>query len=286
MKEIEALQENFRRAYYGISFTPEIRADQCVKDFSEELTADLSELGDRAGDYAEKYVNHLRTWAGRKSRCMSTMITGPANFPTERNRRAFNSEQSAWEDFRTWRERYIKRAFREPTKSPEEEIDDALILIEKAEANHARMVGINRIIRKKNMSDDEKLKMISAEYEMDEKIAAKFLIPDWGGCIGIPAFTLTNSNARIKSLKEKLVIMRNRIIKRDAFETITFPGGSIAIEDDRVIIRHDTKPGKEIIEELKGHGFHWSPKGGFWCRKHTANAISAAKGICGIQTKS
>lgn len=282
MKEIEALREDFRRAHYNTSFTPDVRASQCVVEFSAELEADLAELGDKAGDYAEKYVAHLRTWAGRKSRCLSAMITGPANFPTERNRKAFNAEQRAWDDFQAWRERYIKRALREPTKTPEEEIDDALIKLEKERNAHTLMVEVNKIHRRK-VSDDEKRKAFADELELSHQTINKLMEPDFMGRYGFASYALTNSNARIKNLEEKVLVMKKRIERRDSFEALTFPGGSIDIEGDRVVIRHGERPALEIIDKLKGRGFRWSPNGKFWCRKHTANAIRDAKELCGIK---
>jgi len=99
MQEIKAMYNDFYIAYINTSFSPEKRAESCVNDFSAELKADLAELGDKAGNYKEKYIEHLRKWVSRKSRCLSSMITGPANFPTVRNRKAFEQEQRAWKSF-------------------------------------------------------------------------------------------------------------------------------------------------------------------------------------------
>lgn len=282
MNEIDALREDFRRAYYNTSFTPDVRADTCVRDFSAELEGDLLELGDRAGDYAQKYVGHLKVWAARKSRCLSAMIIGPAKFPTERNRKAMNSEENAWQEFRAWRERYIKAVFRERTKTPEEEIDDALLKLEKERNAHTLMIEVNKIMRKK-ATDYEKRKMMVDELEVTPAFAEKVLTSThFCGERGFMPFELSNSNARIKSIEEKVLTMRARIARRDAFEPIAFPGGTITIENDRVIIKHDEKPPREVIEALKGHGFHWSSKYVSWCRKHTANAIRDAKAICRV----
>ena len=119
------MYNDFYMAHSNTSFSPEKRAESCINDFSAELTADLAELGDKAGNYKEKYMEHLRKWVSRKSCCLSSMITGPANFPVERNRKAMNAERNAWDEFQAWRERYIKKVNRIPTKTPEEEIDDA-----------------------------------------------------------------------------------------------------------------------------------------------------------------
>ena len=282
ISEIEAMRQDFERAHSATSFSPERRADQCVRDFSSELEADLVELGDKTGNYKEKYLAHLRKWTAAKSRTMSPMITGPANFPAERNRKAFERERRAWEEFQAWRERYIKRANRVPTKTPEEEIDDALIRLEKERNAHTLMVEVNKIHRRK-VSDEEKRKALAEELELAPEMVEKMMEPDCFGRCGFASCSLTNSNARIKNLEQKLLIMKARIERRDTFEKIEFDGGTIDIENDRVVIRHDEKPEPEVIQALKANGFRWSPHWKCWCRKHTANALRAAKIVCGIK---
>lgn len=280
--EIENMRDGFYRAHLAVSFSPDRRADTCVETFSEELSSDLLELGENSGNYKDKYLAHLRKWTAAKERTMSTMITGPANFPAERNRKAFERERRAWEEFQAWRERYFKRANRIKTKSPEEEIDDALIRLEKERNNHTLMIEVNKIFRRK-VSDEEKKKAFSEELELAPELIEKLMTPDCYGRCEFASCTLTNSNARIKNLEQKVLIMKNRIQRRDSFEKIEFSGGCIDIENDRVVIRHDEKPPREVIEALKSHGFRWSSHWKCWCRKHTANALRAAKIVCGIK---
>lgn len=279
MSKLDGLRDLFLDAHRGISFSPEVRADQCVKDFSDELDADLAALGENAGDYESKYIAHVRDWAVRKSRCLSPMITGPANFPVVRNRKAIDSEQNAWKEFREWRERYFRAVNRVRTKSPEEEIDDALVKLEKERNAHELMVGINKIVRRK-IDDASMKKALVEELEISDALADKIMIPDEAGSRAFASYALTNSSARVRKLEEKILIMRSRIINRDAFEPIDFGGGSILIEDDRVVIRHDAKPPRETIEALKSHGFKYAPSRNAWVRKHTRNALEAAKTIC------
>jgi hypothetical protein len=279
--DIQALREDFYHAHYAMSFTPDVRADQCVKDFSDELDADLAELGANQGNYATKYVGYLRTWAARKSRCMSPMITGPANFPVGSNLKRMNSEQRAWEDFRAWRERYIRRANAVKTKSPEEDLDDALLDLEKQRAYHEMMIGVNRIVRSK-ATEVEKKERIIEEYDLSEKTVSNLFDYEPPFRPGFQSYTLTNHNAKIKRLEEKVLIMKARILRKETWEPIAFPGGTIDIENDRVVIRHDEKPAREVISALKESGFRWSPNWKCWCRKHTGNAVAAAKRVCGV----
>ena len=281
MTEIKAMYNDFYRAHSNTSFSPAKRAERCVNDFSAELKADLEELGEKAGNYKEKYIEHLRKWVSRKSRCLSSMITGPANFPAERNRKAMNAEQNAWEEFQVWRERYFKKVNRISVKTPEEEIDNALIRLEKERNNHTLMIEVNKIFRRKT-SDEEKRKALAGELELKSETVNKLMEPDYMGRMGFASFSLSNSNARIKNLEQKILIMKTRIERRDTFEKIKFEGGSIDIENDRVVIRHDEKPPREVIQSLKSHGFRWSSHWKCWCRKHTAQAVHDAKNICGV----
>lgn len=282
IKEIENLRDDFYRSSSNMSFSPEIRASQRVAEFSAELEEDLAELGERAGNYKIKYITHLQKWNARMARCMSPMITGAANFPAEANRKRLLSAAKAWDEFQAWRERYIKRANAIPTKTPEEEIDDAIIKLEKERNAHTLMVEINKITRRK-VSDEEKRKAFAEELELSPAMVEKLMVPDFIGRFGFASYALTNSNARIKNLEEKILVMHKRIERRDAFEPIVFDGGSINIEDDRVVIKHAEKPSREIIDAIKARGFHWSPKSKYWCRKHTANALRDAKEICGVK---
>jgi len=281
-EKIAGMKDVFYQAHNGTSFSPDIRATQCVNEYSALLSEDLSELGEKAGDYEAKYIKHLKDWMSKKSRCMSSMIAGPSNFPFEKNRKAFMAEQKAYEDFQAWRERYIKSVNRVPVKSPEEEIDDALLKLEKERNAHTLMVEVNKVFRKK-ISDDDKRRLLLEELEISEKMIERIMTPDCYGKFGFASWALTNSNARIKNLEQKVLIMKNRIVRREAFEPIQISGGVIDIKDDHVVIIHEVRPDAEIISALKARGFHWSGKNKYWCRKHTANALRDARYIFGIK---
>jgi len=280
MDKLNELKEIAYRAYCGTSFYPEKRAASILKELEEELKADLAEL-DNPGNYEEKYISHARDWLGKKSRVMSSMITGPANFPVNRNRKALSSEDRSWEEFRKWRKRYIKAVNRVHTLSPEDDLDLAIKTVDRLIINQDIMKTANRIIRKKNQTNEEKVaEMIEAG--LTETLAVKSLIPDCMNGIGFQHYTLTNNNAKIKSAKQKVLIMKNRIAVKESFQPIPFPGGVINIENDRVTITHDEKPAREVIDKIKHRGFHWSRNYSCWSRKHTGQALYDAKEIMGV----
>lgn len=265
------------RAYSGISFSPEKRATQTVIEFSEQLVADLAELGENTGNYQEKFTEKFKDWMVAKSNCISSMIAGPSNFPVGRAQKANNREHAKSEEFFHWREKYFKAVNRQRTLSPEEDLDAALKRLDDLVIIQEMMKQCNKILRKKTSEQQKLVEMM--EVGISEKLATEALTPDRSGRVGFPSFTLTNNNATIKRTQEKIIIMRNRIARKESFEDIIFDGGRITIEDDRVKIYHDSKPEQDVINELKTSGFRWSPFWKCWCRKHTGNAISVAKNL-------
>ncbi len=281
MNRLNSLKEIAYRAYSGTSFDPERRRDQILKELEEELQQDLETLGEKAGDYESMYIGYAWAWLERKSRCISVMITGPANFPVRKNEKANISEGKAWEDFRSWRERFSKAVNRIHNLCPEDDMELAIKRVDMLMINQEIMKAVNKITRNKHITNAEKIDLI-IEAGLPEKSATSILEPDCMGTIGFASFTLTNNNARIKAAKDKIEIMKRRIAVKATFEPIHFEGGSITIEADRVCITHDEKPGREVIDKISSRGFHWSRNYGCWSRKHTAQALYDAKEIVGL----
>lgn len=177
--EIESMRESFRRAYCGTSFSPEKRADSCVKDFSNELASDLELIGDRAGDYKEKYLSWLRSWTGKMSRVMSPMIAGPSKFPTASNAKRIKTEMKCFEDFRAWRTKRLRVATSEPTLAPEDEMARAESDLAKQRKIHEVMIDINKIVRSK-ISDEGKRGAIARKYGYSAKTISNIMEPEFG----------------------------------------------------------------------------------------------------------
>jgi hypothetical protein len=69
---------------------------------------------------------------------------------------------------------------------------------------------------------------------------------------------------------------------------IPFTGGIIVVDYsiDRVQIKHDTKPEKAIIDNLKHSGFRWSPSNTAWQRQITPAALYSVQKVTGINIQS
>jgi len=269
--------ERISRAHYNVSFWPEKRADSYVKDFSEELDQDLIELGENAGNYKKKYVERFLSWIDAKGRCISSMITGPARFPTRKAEKANNSEHNRYEEFRHWREKYFKAVNRQRTLSPEEDLEILCKNLDKAIILNGNLKEWNKSIRsfKAGKIDEKQLSV-----ELSEKGITDYYLKFMCQSIDYSYWKGFGTNSvQIKKLRERAEALKSRIETKATWEDIEFEGGRIAVEDDRVKIFHDEKPEKEIIQELKRNGFRWSRYWNCWARKHTGMAIQAAKRI-------
>ena len=262
------------QAHRNISFSPEKRAIMYVNSYSEMLEEDLKLLGEKKGNYHQKFKDHFRSWMSAKTNCLSSMITGPSNFPVRKAQKANDTEHRRYEEFMHWREKYFKAVNRIPTKSPEEDLEIAERHLQGQLNLQMRLKEINKLIRKSKLTDIKEiiryLQQSDLHFTIDE---LSTISSDYRGGYKIPGYTLTNLNARIKHTQDKIQTRINRIATKEAWEDIIFEGGYVTIEDDRVKIFHDTKPSAEVISEIKRNGFKWSRYWTCWCRKHTQNAL-------------
>lgn len=277
---LQPLYELCYRAHTGTSFSPERRAKDYVSSYSEMLEKDLIELGDNSGNYKEKFIEKFSMWMNSKSRCISSMITGGSNFPVRRAQKNNQYERNASDNFYLWRERYFSAVNRQPWKTPEDEIEIAELNLETLTLLQLEMKEINAEIRKltkKKLTHREIISALLADGYSQE--ALKNVREDYSGKFKVPAWFLTNNNATIKRNAEKVKTMQARIETKSSWEDVTFEGGYLTIENDRVQIFHDEKPERSVIDEIKKNGFRWSPNWKCWTRKHTGQALRVAKSL-------
>lgn len=121
---LEKFRELARRAHMGTSFDPKQRAEQYVNTYSRQLAADMAEvekLGGDPEDYRTRYEAKFSAWMSAKSRCISSMITGPAKFPTRRAEKANQSEHNRYQEFCQFREKYVARIRSEKARAARQE---------------------------------------------------------------------------------------------------------------------------------------------------------------------
>lgn len=110
--------------------------------------------------------------------------------------------------------------------------------------------------------------------------AEKLTRKDFAGRIGIPGYALKNAQGEIARLNRRIEDLK----RRDA-RPVRLPeriGEAVIVEDrdaNRVQIRIDDLPPKELRTHLRGRGFVWAPSVGAWQRKLTDNALWTARDV-------
>jgi hypothetical protein len=275
------------RAYCWNSFTPDKRAKEAQKEYvytirtmyqdhySDDLAPKQKDVLDsmiirfRDG-YKKRFIDVL----GKRSRTASSMITGPAKFPVEKNRIKMEIEHRASTDLYSYVEYFSNKIRKELNNALEPEVveqsrKDKLItefnlLVEmKKEPGHysANLFKSNFVGKMERSSVKVVIEVLRQMKEYQEST-------------GIIVFTPRHKIWKFGEKLEKVV---------HQYEDIEYDNG-ISIKsneaDNRIQILFPDKPNEDIRKELKSHGWRWSGKNGAWQRKTTINAYLSAQSIC------
>ncbi len=275
-------------AYSGISFSPERRAEQTRAEYAGTLAADLENLeklattdekratlAEEFARYREGYRRRYLIWLSAKSRCLSTMITGPSNFPVARNEKRNRTEDRRFTDLKEYRERALKAIRRElcPEDRPimAGDADAVARLGDKLkglEERQARYKAINAAHIKflKNPASLDALTL----SEEEKALIRRYVPPYSWEPHPIAPFQFSNLSAQIRNERARLGALERN--KAQAPQEIQ--GEAARYEDspaeNRVRLFFPGKPAREVIDRLKKCGFRWTPSLGCWQAYRTA----------------
>lgn len=284
-------------AHAGTSFVPEKRGEQERASYAATLAGDYAELVTYATTdekratlatefaryrtgYRIRYLAHLAA----RSRCLSSMITGPSNFPTARNAKRNATEAKRLDDLIGYREHMIaqiKKALCSelaPIKTSDANaIDRIETKLEKLEKFQARMKEANAAIRKyaKAGADAQVAALVSLGFS--ESTSRELLTPDFCGRIGFADYQIKNNGAEIRRLKGRA----ESVAVAQAAEVATVEGSIAKLEDNpadnRVRLFYPGKPDAQTRDRLKAGGFRWTPSLGCWQAYRNTRALEIAK---------
>ena len=305
-------------AHYNTSFSPEKRAEQerngytaTVNGFADHMretvnnkdSSKLSDLEILLLNYKEGYLKRKLDQLHAKSRCLSWMITGPANFPTARadkaNRSEHNKSEKLW-DYQDNSQRYILKKLDLLTgqainSDDEDAIQQLITKLATLERLQIQMKACNKVARSKKLSDDEKTEKLELLGLSLEIIKEMINPPERFRCYdkGYQHFELTNNNSKIKATKQRLEVL-TALKSQDDQEKMV--GNVLAVrnvEANRIQFYLERKPTPEEKDALKGRAFKYSPRAeytdkegntynGAWQRKRsgTANLKYAVQDMC------
>jgi Domain of unknown function (DUF3560) len=142
------------------------------------------------------------------------------------------------------------------------------------EAQQARMVAVNKVVRKWVKKDHEAGVAALLELGIAEPIARKLFEPDCFGGYGFASYELTNNGANIRRIKERIEHLERMSKKETAEHVMGNTGVRIVenVEANRLQVFFPGKPAEEVRKELKGSGFRWAPSEGAWQRHLSSSA--------------
>lgn len=291
-------------AHSGTSFVPERRAEQERQGYAATLHSDYESLSKLAttdekratleeefARYRAGYAQRFRAYLSAKSRCMSTMIAGPSNFPTSPNQKRWSSADRRGDELSQFRERALTaiRKTLTPELAPIMAGDsDAVTRLEAkiaaAEKGQQIMTAANKIVRQapKNQSTPEKLAQLVA-LGIKEANAGELFVGDFVGRLGFPDYALTNNGANIRRMKARL----QQISRAKALPETVQERSAARLEDcpadNRVRLFFPGKPEEAIRSELKSRGFRWTPSLGCWQAYRNTGTLETAARIAGAK---
>ncbi len=287
------------RAHHGTSFDPEKRGKQMIRDYSEELTANIDLFKSKGVEpeliekYIYRYKSFFANWLNARSGILSAMITGPSGYPARQQEKKRRSEDRHYTIFKEFREKSMTAIIKTTAPKPlplNEEIERLKRQVVKDNETKTHIKALNVII-KKHFGNNEVLRPLLLDYFAKnnlEKLSRSsnvdsLLERDYAGRIGFASFVLTNLGANIKYNEKRIAELEqreNRIQEtKENPDSLTyeFEGGNVFVNypDNRIQITHDVKPSEEVRSALKRKAFKWSPTNQVWQRFITADSINA-----------
>lgn len=280
---LEHLQGKAIQAHYWTSFDPEKRGQQLINDYNNQLNEDMQELegagigSEAINSYKARYEQLFSSWLNAKGNCISSMITGPARFPTRKAEKANRSEHNHYTLWQEWRKRAKAAIVRksQPAKTFLSELDRYKAELSALKTRHELTKQGNKIIAKAQKSGEDITKYLTDTFNVQPHMI------DWVKKFG---FNTVNSNASVKRIEGRIKEVEAKENQREVnpVTKYSFEGGEMVInyEVDRIQVFFATRPTSSELMAWKAKGlssFNWSHTNKAWQRKITANAMYSVK---------
>lgn len=290
------------RAHSGTSMVPETRGEQELGSYASTLYRDFQDLAVHAKTpalfatlvsefttYRQGYRDRTTAYLLAKARCLSSMITGPSNFPTRRNGKHNDAADKRCTELVEFRERAldaIRKVLRpelRPIMSGDANAPARLeSKLAKREALQVQMKAANATIRKHAKAGPEAQVKALGELGFNVGRAIDLLKKDYAGRAGFPDYAIRLNGAEIRRLKgrqEEVAEAKSAPITEIKGEHATFQDAPC---DNRVRLFFDGKPEAEVRTRLKSAAFRWTPSLGCWQAFRNLRSLDIAKRIAGV----
>ena len=290
---LEEYQEKAYDAYRWSSFSPDVRGETEIMQYEKQLQEDLLQIPEKKQEeYIAAYKQKFSSLLGSLSNCVSTMITGSANFNYKRNEKANRSCDNKYNEFHEWRKRFLEamQRMKEAARPEEEKQEEAWNRLKRDIAGSAETIheidtgkvrGYDRALFVSSILN--KVATFANHGEVEIVQRAVDFITEYNSSVKKPVITARNKFFQLpeiaQRMKEKL-----QTVKEQENKELKFEGGTLVWNygEDRLQILFDDIPEDSKRKELKSSGFRWSPRNQAWQRQLTSNAIYAAKRVLNL----
>ncbi|MEA3225804.1 MAG: hypothetical protein U9Q07_07615 [Planctomycetota bacterium] len=307
----ESLRTFAESACRGISMDPESMGKRIITDYVntlKEITDDLLKFANseeqktilriEMAQFVQRYTRKFREMLGAKSRTLSPMVTGPSKFPTRRNQKRLDTESRRLhelEDVERKGRKSIERKVVAAKTAEEAEAEDiagmkkdvvSLVNIYNG-TTPVEDVGLTPNSFKQNLVTRWRKYAKSYSPEVMREALA-YLEQRQTADLQKPIFSKKHSIWKLAEKAEEAAEQRDaelaEIAARPDEEVVAEYDGVTIVRnnyEDRIQILFDTKPGQEMIADLRGAAWRWSPTNKAWQRKITNGAIASSKNLVG-----
>ncbi|EON6607153.1 hypothetical protein ACCF68_004000 [Vibrio parahaemolyticus] len=250
-----------------------------------------NEINNEIECFKPKLISAYNEYFHSLARCMSTHVTGPANFPVARQRKRHDAADNKYKAIEELVEVATKRMIRAFLPHGDGSVirsdsENALQMLidkrDKLKAAHEKMKAANSVIRRtlKNPEQDKDacINALITQCGFSPELAAKTVEPDYLGKAGFARYELSNSTQNIRSVEKRIreqELLEERRKEGSSIERTFDNGITTELSDDnKILIRFLGKPPQEVRDILSRRAFKWSRYREAWVRKHTLNAES------------
>jgi hypothetical protein len=228
------------------------KINEAKEKVSDELKIKLDYLLNK---FKKDYANWTNKKNANGSSHVSVMISGASNYNMNKHNKYVSREDKLWQEYNNIMS-----------------IDDKI----------QKIINSSKIIKSTDKNALDKLK---EKLEQEEKQHQE--IKDYNkqarkeGKEVYPAYMLSNSNQRIKNIKDRISHLEKleELKKIEPSKEIEINGIKIIdnLEANRLQMIFDGKPDENTRKLLKSNGFRWSPTQGAWQRFRSPEAERKAK---------
>lgn len=287
-------------AFHGVSMDPEGRARRAVEGYESECSQYVAKMREQAAkggtqDLVEEeiarfvagYRRHAAAYLASSSRCVSSFIAGPSNFPAARMNKRADIAHKRSNELAEFCDRALKAAVSRLRPDLRPIMAGDADAVERLEVELAALLARQAHMKAVNAAHARFLKSPASLDAAELSEAAKAAIRAYKPAYSwephpFPPYALSNHSANVRRVEKRLAAVKAAKAAPVA-EVSSVSGNGIRCEDDppanRVRLFFPGKPAEAVRSTLKSSGFRWAPSLGCWQAYRNYRAMQVARGF-------